>query len=81
MSTMPTVEIEYCVPCGHRENALETADAVLAAHADAVDAVNLVPGGGGIFEVRVDGETILDTDEEGYDRDAIVERVGTAASA
>lgn len=78
---MATVEIEYCVPCGHRENALETADAILAAHADAVDSVDLVPGGGGVFEVRLDDEMILDTDEEGYDRDAIVERIGAAASA
>jgi selenoprotein W-related protein len=78
---MTSVEIEYCVPCGHRENALETAGAILAAHADAVDSVGLVPGGGGIFEVRLDDETILDTDEEGYDRDAIVDRISEHVSA
>jgi selenoprotein W-related protein len=78
---MASVEIEYCVPCGHRENALETAGAILAAHADDVDSVDLVPGGGGIFEVRLDDELILDTDEEAYDRGVIVERVGEHASA
>ncbi|WP_227133660.1 SelT/SelW/SelH family protein [Halorubellus salinus] len=77
---MASVEIEYCVPCGHRANAIETADAILDVHADAVDAVNLVPGGGGVFEVRMDGEMVLDTDEEGYDRDAIVERIGDAVA-
>lgn len=77
---MPTVEIEYCVPCGHREQALSTADAVLAAHAYAVDGVTLVPGDGGVFEVRVDGDVALDTDEEGYDRDLVVERVGDAVA-
>jgi|AntRauTorckE6833_2_1112554.scaffolds.fasta_scaffold00991_9 selenoprotein W-related protein len=77
---MASVEIEYCVPCGHRENALETADAILAAHADAVDSVDLVPGGGGIFEVRLDDEMILDTDEEGYDRDVVVDRIGDAVA-
>lgn len=78
---MVSVEIEYCVPCGHRKNALETAGAILEAHAEALDSVNLVPGDGGIFEVRLDGEMILDTDEEGYDRDAIVDRIGEHASA
>lgn len=78
---MATVEIEYCVPCGHRENALETADAILAAHANALDSVDLVPGGGGIFEVRLDDDVILDTDEEGYDRVAIVDRIGETTPA
>lgn len=77
---MVSVEVEYCVPCGHRENALETADAILAAHADSVDSVDLVPGGGGVFEVRMDDELILDTDEEGYDRDAVVDRIGDAVA-
>ncbi|MFC6955492.1 Rdx family protein [Halorubellus litoreus] len=77
---MAALEIEYCVPCGHRANALETADAILDAHADAVDSVGLVPGGGGVFEVRTDDEVILDTDEEAYDRDAIVERIGDAVA-
>jgi selenoprotein W-related protein len=78
---MVSAEIEYCVPCGHRENALDTANAILAAHADRVDSVDLVPGDGGVFEVRLGDELVLDTDEEGYDRDAIVERIGEHASA
>lgn len=78
---MASVEIEYCVPCGHRENALETAGAILEAHADALDSVDLVPGGGGIFEVRLDDDVILDTDEEAYDRDAIVDRIAETTSA
>jgi selenoprotein W-related protein len=74
---MPQVEIEYCVPCGHRDNAIETADAILQAHSDLVEGVRLVPGDGGIFEVRMDGELILDTDEEGYDLQAILDRIAT----
>jgi selenoprotein W-related protein len=78
---MSQVEIEYCVPCGHRDEAVNTASAILEAHADRVEGVTLVPGDGGIFEVRLDGDVILDTDEEGYDRDAILDRIGTRASA
>lgn len=77
---MSTVEIEYCVPCGHRENALATADAILDAAARRIDGVELVPGDGGIFQVRVDGEVVFDTDERGYDREEIVAAVTDRAA-
>lgn len=78
---MPAVEIEYCVPCGHRDEAVNTASAILETHADRLDGVTLVPGVGGIFEVRLDGAVVLDTDEEAYDLEAIVERVASRTSA
>ncbi len=72
---MTTVEIEYCVPCGLRENALQTADVILDAQGQAVDGVELVPGDGGVFEVRADGDVVFDKDEEGYDPEVIVAAV------
>ncbi len=68
---MTTVEIEYCVPCGHRDHALATADDLLGAFETEVDDVRLVPGDGGIFEVRADGDVVYDKSEGGSDPAAI----------
>lgn len=38
-------------------------------------------GEAGVFEVRVDGETIFDIDEDEYDVDGIVEEVGSFVGA
>lgn len=76
---MTHVEIEYCVPCGLRENAVETADAILADLGQDLDGLELVPGHGGVFVVRADGEVVFDKDEEGYDREAVVARVADCA--
>ncbi|WP_232686563.1 SelT/SelW/SelH family protein [Halobacterium zhouii] len=73
---MTHVTIEYCVPCGLLSNAVETQRTLLETHGQRLDGVTLDTGDGGVFEVRVDGATVYDKSEEGYDRDAIVERVG-----
>ena len=72
---MTHVTIEYCVPCGLLDNAMDTQQALLETHGRNLDGVTLDPGDGGVFEVRVDGSAVYDKSEEGYDRDAIVERV------
>lgn len=68
---MPAVEIEYCVPCGLLDRAIETQRALLDEFGRGLDAVSLIPGHGGVFVVTVAGEVVLDTDEEGYDLEAI----------
>lgn len=70
---MTTVEIEYCVPCGLLDDATETQYSLLEEYGRDLDAVRLKPGHGGVFEVRVDGETVYDKDEreDGYDLDAV----------
>jgi selenoprotein W-related protein len=73
---MVSVEIEYCVPCGHRERASALQTALLEEFGPEIDRVALVTGDGGVFEVRADGDLVLDTDEEGYDEAAVIERVG-----
>lgn len=76
---MSTVDVEYCVPCGHRERALSTADDLLEAVGQDVEFVSLTPGDGGVFRISVDGETVYDAQESGYDagaiREAVAERV------
>lgn len=78
---MVSVEIEYCVPCGHIDRAQDLEAAILEEYGLQVDRVALVTGDGGVFEVRVDGETIFDVDEDEYDADAIVDEVGSYVGA
>lgn len=73
---MTSVEIEYCVPCGLLDQASALQRTVLSEFGRNVDAVSLVTGDGGVFEVSVDGDVIYDKRDEGYDEQAIVERVG-----
>jgi len=71
-----TVEIEYCVPCGLLDRAIETQRELLAEYGQRLDAVTLRTGDGGVFVVRADGDVVLDTDERGYDVDEIADAIG-----
>lgn len=71
------VDIEYCVPCGLRDHAIDLQRALLDEYGRGLDGVRLRPGHGGVFRVTADGETVWDKDEEGgIDVDAIRSRVG-----
>lgn len=72
---MTTVEIEYCVPCGHLDRAIDLQRALLQSLARELDAVTLRTGENGVFVVQVDGEPVFDVAEENYDIDAIVRDV------
>lgn len=78
---MPTIEIEYCVPCGLRENALNTADAILAEFGRELDGVTLTPGHGGVFKVYANEEVIFDKDEQRYDIDTITDAIAAHVQA
>jgi selenoprotein W-related protein len=52
---MKNVSITYCKPCGYEKRAAEAAAALREKLALTA---TLVPGKGGIFEVRVDGEIV-----------------------
>lgn len=69
--TLPTVEIEYCVPCGHLEQAINTQRAILTEFGQKLRAVALVTGEKGVFKIRVDGEEIFDKNM-GYDEGQII---------
>ena len=60
----PRLEIEYCTQCRWLLRAGWTAQELLTTFVDELAEVALVPGKGGIFEVRLDGETIWSRKEE-----------------
>jgi len=76
---MTEVEIEYCVPCGFRDRALDVSRAILNACEGEIDALRLVMGAHGVFSVRVDGRTVFDKDEEAFDVDEIARTVRAEA--
>ena len=72
---MSTVEIEYCVPCGFRDRALDLQRAILTGLERDIDELRLVMGDHGIFQVRVDGATVYDKETDEFDVDGIVRDV------
>lgn len=58
------VEIEYCTQCRWLLRAAWMAQELLTTFEAELKAVTLVPGTGGIFEVRLDGETIFSRKRE-----------------
>lgn len=70
---MVTVEIEYCVPCGLLDPAIDTQRELLETFGRDLDGVRLTTGHGGVFRVLVDDELVFDRDEHGggIDLDAI----------
>jgi selenoprotein W-related protein len=75
---MTDIEIEYCVPCGFRDRALDVSRAILNACEGDLDSLNLVMGAHGVFQVRVDGRSVYDKDETEFDVDAIARSVRSA---
>jgi len=72
---MTRVTLEYCVPCGFRERALDTQAAVLSSLETEIDSFELVMGDHGVFRVAVDGEPVFDKETDDFDVDAIVRDV------
>jgi len=72
---MTDVEIEYCVPCGFRDRALDVERAILTGLETDLDRVSLVMGDHGVFRVTVDGEAVYEKGEDDYDIDGIVRAV------
>ena len=58
MTRSPRLEIEYCTQCRWLMRAGWTAQELLTTFADELAEVALIPGKGGVFEVRLDGETL-----------------------
>jgi selenoprotein W-related protein len=58
MSMKPRVEITYCAQCRFILRATWLTQELLMTFDTDLGEVSLVPAGGGIFEVRVDGELI-----------------------
>ncbi|HEY6995544.1 MAG TPA: Rdx family protein [Xanthobacteraceae bacterium] len=76
---MKDVSIIYCKPCGYERRA---ADAAAALQKELALAVSLVPGTGGIFEVRVGKETVAKRAKDHFpDTAEIVAAVSAALKA
>jgi len=53
------VQIEFCVPCDFRPQAVQLTRELLDGWAHQLAEVRLIPSSGGRFEVTLDGETVF----------------------
>ncbi|HXH21247.1 MAG TPA: SelT/SelW/SelH family protein [Dehalococcoidia bacterium] len=65
MTKSPRLEIEYCTQCRWLTRAAWVAQELLTTFVDDLGEVALVPGKGGVFDVRLDGEVIWSRAAEG----------------
>jgi selenoprotein W-related protein len=65
MGGRPRVEIEYCRRCRWLMRAAWVAQELLTTFEAELGEVALVPGSDGVFDVRLDGETIFSRRDEG----------------
>lgn len=61
----PIAEIEYCRQCRWMMRAAWTAQELLTTFEDELGGVMLIPGMGGVFEVRLGGEVVWSRKAEG----------------
>ncbi|CAM3540006.1 SelT/SelW/SelH family protein [Kibdelosporangium persicum] len=61
----PRLEIEYCTQCRWLLRAGWTAQELLTTFTVELGEVALIPGTGGVFDVRLDGETVWSRAEQG----------------
>ncbi|MCL5668767.1 MAG: SelT/SelW/SelH family protein [Gammaproteobacteria bacterium] len=59
MTARPRVEIEYCTQCRWLLRAAWLAQELLTTFEAELGEVALIPGTGGIFEIRANGETLF----------------------
>ena len=65
MPRTPRVEIEYCTQCRWLLRAGWMAQELLTTFQEELGEVALIPGAGGVFEVRVDGAVVWSRTGEG----------------
>jgi selenoprotein W-related protein len=61
----PRIEVHYCTRCRWLLRAAWTAQELLTTFEGEIGEVALVPGTGGVFEVRAGGETVWSRQERG----------------
>lgn len=64
-TALPRVEIEYCRQCRWLLRAAWMAQELLSTFEDELGGVTLIPGRGGVFEVRVGGAVVWSRRDEG----------------
>ena len=65
MLRSPRVEIEYCTQCRWLLRAAWVAQELLTTFVDSLAEVALVPGTGGVFDIRLDGELLFSRKDAG----------------
>jgi selenoprotein W-related protein len=65
MATRPRIEIEYCTQCRWLLRSAWMAQELLTTFEAVIGEVALLPGSGGVFEIRVDGQTVWSRSERG----------------
>jgi selenoprotein W-related protein len=71
----PRLEIEYCTQCRWLLRAAWVAQELLSSFEGDLGEVALVPGTGGVFVVRVDGEVVWDRAQQGFPDAAAIKQV------
>lgn len=61
----PRLEIEYCTQCRFLLRAAWMAQELLMTFTEELAEVALLPGSGGIFEIRLDGDLLFSREKEG----------------
>lgn len=65
MATKPRLEIEYCMQCRWLMRAAWMAQELLVTFQSELGEVALIPGQGGVLEIRIDGETLFSRKQQG----------------
>src|SRR5215468_8399158 len=65
MSERPRIEIEYCIQCRWLLRSAWMAQELLTTFEAELGGITLIPGTGGIFEIRIDGSSIWSRAEQG----------------
>lgn len=65
MTGKPRVEIEYCTQCRWLLRAAWLAQELLTTFEAELGEVALLPGAGGVFEIRLNGETLFSRKQAG----------------
>lgn len=77
-NSKPTVQIEYCVPCGHLPRAMDVQKSILERFGQRVEGVKLKTGEKGVFVISVGSEVIYRKPDE-FQLDAVLTEIENRA--
>ncbi len=75
------VTIEYCVPCGHLDRAIDVQRTLLSRYGRDLDAVTLQTGEGGVFKISIDDQLVLDASQDGLDVTTVTDAIARRQAA
>lgn len=69
------VTIEYCVPCGHLDRAIDVQRRLLSRYGRTLAGVTLKTGQNGVFKISIDDQLVLDAQRDGFDLDVVTDAI------